>query len=112
MVGDRLTVNGMMVLALDEPTRQLIQPLTAYCGIGAHEDVDSALAAILWKRPLILHGSRTEDALELARTIHAHSIRQDFPFTQVNTVPTSDTAIAAADLRGRGPRTTAAPIAA
>jgi len=95
MVGDRLTVKGMMVLALDEPTHQLIQPLTAYCGIGAQVDVDSGLAALLWRRPIILHGSRSEDVLKLARTIHEHSIRKDFPFTQVNTVPTSDTAIEA-----------------
>jgi hypothetical protein len=94
-VGDRLTLKGRMVLALDEPTRQLIQPLTAYCGIGAHEDVDSALAAILWKRPIILRGSCSEEVLELARTIHAHSIRKDFPFTQVDTVPTSEIAIEA-----------------
>jgi hypothetical protein len=94
-VGDRLTVKGKVVLALDEPTHQLIQPLTAYCGIGAHDDVDSALAAILWKRPIILHGSRREDVLKLARTIHEHSIRKGFPFTLVNTVPTSDTAIEA-----------------
>ena len=93
--GDRLTVKGMMVLALDEPTHQVIQPLMAYCGPGAHNDVDSALAAILWRRPIILRGSRMEDVLELARTIHEHSIRKGFPFTQVNTVPRSDTAIEA-----------------
>lgn len=90
-VGDRLTVQGRLVLAIDEPTRQLIQPLTAYCGIGAHDDVDLALMALLWRRPIILHGSRSEDVLELARTIHEHSIQKDFPFTQANTVPTSDT---------------------
>jgi len=95
IVGDRLTVRGMMVLALDEPTYQLIEPLTAYCGLGAHDDVDAALAAILWRRPIILHGSRPEDVLELARTIHEHSIRKDFPFTQVNSIPTSDTEIEA-----------------
>jgi len=93
--GDRLTIKGMLVLALDAPTHQLVQPLTAYCGIGAHGDVDSALAAILWRRPIILHGSRSEEVLELARTIHAHSIRKDFPFTQVDTVPSSDAAIEA-----------------
>lgn len=95
MVGDLLTVKGMTVLALDGPTYQLIQPLTAYCGIGAHGDVDSALAAILWKRPIILHGSRSEEVIEFARTIHEHSIRKGFPFMQVNTVPTSDAAIEA-----------------
>lgn len=92
-VGDRLTVKGMMVLALDESTQRLVQPLTAYCGIGAHDDVDSALAAILWRRPLILHGSRGEAVVELARTIHEHSIQAAFPFTEVSSVPTADTAI-------------------
>jgi len=97
MAGDRLTVNGMMVLALDEPTYRLVRPLTAYCGIGAHKDVDFALAAILWRRPLILHGARSGDVIELARTIHEHSIRKGFPFTEVNTVtvPTSDAEIEA-----------------
>jgi len=94
-VGDRFTVKGEPALALDEPTHQLVQPLTAYLGIGAHHDVDSALAAILWRRPIILHGSRSEDVVELARTIHEHSIRKGFPFTQVNTVPTNDAAIEA-----------------
>jgi hypothetical protein len=93
--GDTFTSQGMTLLALDEPTRQLVLPLTAYCGVGAHDDVDSALVAVLWKRPIILHGSRSEDALELARTIHEHSIRKGFPFTQVNTVPKSDAAIEA-----------------
>jgi hypothetical protein len=94
-VGDRLTVNGVPVLALDEPTYQLVPPLTTYCGIGVHKDVDCALAAILWRHPLILHGSCTEDILELVRTIHEHSIQKEFPFTQVDTVPTSDTEIEA-----------------
>jgi len=88
-------VKGMTVLALDEPTYQLVDPLTVYCGLGAHEDVDSALAAILWRRPIILRGSRTEEVFELARAIHEHSIRKGFPFTQVNTVPVNDAAIEA-----------------
>ncbi len=88
-------VKGMTVLALDEPTHQLVQPLTVYCGTGADKDVDSALAAILWKRPIILHGSSSEDVLELARTIHEHSIRQGFPFLRVKTVPTNEAAIEA-----------------
>jgi hypothetical protein len=93
--GDRFMVKGMTVLALDEPTYQLVDPLTVYCGLGAHEDVDSALAAILWRRPIILRGSRTEEVFELARAIHEHSIRKGFPFTQVNTVPVNDAAIEA-----------------
>jgi hypothetical protein len=94
-VGERFTVRGEPALALDEPTRQLVQPLTAYCGLGAQNDVDAALEAVLWKRPIILHGARSEDVVDLARTIHDHSIRKGFPFTQVSTVPTTDTAIEA-----------------
>ncbi len=70
--GDRFTFHGMILLALDEPTRQLIQPLTAYC--GAHDEVDSALVAVLWKRPIILYGSRSEDVLEFARTILSRKV--------------------------------------
>ena len=95
VAGDRLMVNGMTVLALDEPTRQLVEPLTAYCGINAHRDVDAALAAVLWKRPIVLRGSCCDEVVELARTIHDCSIRRGFPFTQVNTVPSSEVAIEA-----------------
>jgi hypothetical protein len=55
------------VLAIDELTRQLIEPLTAYCGLGALDDVDSVLAAVLRlqpKRPIILHGARGTDVVE------------------------------------------------
>jgi hypothetical protein len=93
--GDRFTVKGELALALDEPTHKLVQPLTAYCGIGAHDDVDRALAAILWRRPIILHGSRSADVIELARTIHEHSIRKSFPFTQISTAPVHSAAIEA-----------------
>lgn len=101
-VGDESMYKGQLVLAIDEPTRQLIEPLTAYCGLGAHGDVDAVLAAVLCpqrlpKRPIILHGARSEDVSELARTIHEHTIRKGFPFTPVtvNTVPASDAAIEA-----------------
>lgn len=100
MVGERLTVKGELVLALDEPTRELIEPLTAYCGLGALGDVDAALEAVLWRRPIILHGARAEDVVELARTIHEHSIRKGFPFTQVSAVPTSNAAIKALCTKG------------
>jgi hypothetical protein len=104
-VGASFQFDGQMVLAIDELTRQLIEPLTAYCGLGALDDVDSALAAVLWpwpfpKRPIILHGARSEEVVELARTIHEHTTRRDFPFTQVNTVPTSDVAIEALCTQG------------
>jgi len=95
IVGDMFTVEDLTVLALDEQTRQLIPPLTAYCGIGAHDDVDAALLAVVWKRPIVLHGSGCEDVVEIARTIHEHSIRKGFPLTQVTTVPTSDAEIEA-----------------
>ena len=94
-VGERLTVRGEPALALDEPTRQLVEPLTAYCGLGANSDVDAALEAVLWRRPIILHGARAEDVVELARTIHEHSIRKGFPFIQVSSVPMTDAAIEA-----------------
>ena len=54
--GTEFQSNGQLVLALDELPRQLIEPLTAYCGLGALDDVDSVLAAILWlhlKRPIV-----------------------------------------------------------
>jgi hypothetical protein len=91
MVGERWTYKGQEVLAIDEPTRQLIEPLTAFGGLGAHADIDEVLMALLWspRRAILLHGSHMEDALELARTIHEHTIRKGFPFTQVTTVPTS-----------------------
>ena len=93
--GERLTVRGELALALDEPTRQLVEPLTAYCGLGALGDVDAALEAVLWRRPIILHGARADDVVELARTIHEHSIRKGFPFIQVTSVPVTDAAIEA-----------------
>ena len=95
IAGECLTVRGELALALDEPTRQLVDPLTEYCGLGALGDVDAALEAVLWRRPIILRGSRAGDVVDLARTIHEHSIRKGFPFTEVSTVPTTDTAIEA-----------------
>jgi hypothetical protein len=91
MVGERFTYKGQEVLALDEPTRQLIEPLTAFGGLAAHDDVDKVLTTVLWspRRPILLHGARVEDALELARTIHEHTNRKGFPFTRVTAVPTS-----------------------
>jgi hypothetical protein len=95
VAGDCFTFQGMSVLALDEPTHQLVSALTAFCGGDSPDDVDSALVAILWKRPIILHGKRSDDVIELARTIHEHSIRKGFPFTQVERVPKSNPAVEA-----------------
>ena len=102
MVGERLTYKGQAVLAIDEPTRQLIEPLTAFGGLGAHADVDEVLMAVLWlpRRPILLHGARVEDVLELARTIHEHTIRKGFPFTPVTAVPTSTAEIEELCTRG------------
>jgi len=102
MVGQRFLYKGQAVLALDELTRQLIEPLTDFCGLGAHGDVDAVLMAVLWlpKRPILLHGARSADVLELARTIHEHTIRKGFPFTPVTAVPTSDAAIEELCTRG------------
>ena len=92
-VGDRFALGSVPLLALDAQTHQLIEPLAAYCGAGAHHDVDGALEAILRSHMIILHGSRSDVVLELARTLHAHSIRKGFPFTPINAVPESETAI-------------------
>lgn len=91
--GDRFALGSVELLALDEQTHRLVKPLTAYCGAGAHKDVDRALESILRSDMMILHGSRSDDVRELARTLHAHSIRQGFPFTAVSTVPESGAAI-------------------
>jgi len=92
-VGDRFALGNVPLLALDEQTHQLVQPITAYCGAGAHDDVDGALESILRSHMIILHGSRSDVVLELARTLHAHSIRKGFPFTPINAVPESEAAI-------------------
>jgi hypothetical protein len=92
-VGDRFVLGNAPLLALDEPTYRLVQPLTAYCGVGAHDEVDRALESILRSHMIILHGSRSDDVLELARALHVHSIRNGFPFTPINAVPKSEAAI-------------------
>jgi hypothetical protein len=92
-VGDRFALGNVPLLALDEPTYQLVQPLTACCGAGAHNAVDGALESILRSHMIILHGSRSDDVLELARMLHDRSIRKDFPFTPINAVPDSSAEI-------------------
>jgi FHA domain len=92
-VGDRFALGSVPLLALDDQTHQLVQPLTAYSGAGTHGDVDGALESILRSHMILLHGSRSDDVLELARTLHDHSIRKDFPFTPINAVPAAGAAI-------------------
>ena len=92
-VGERFALGSARLLALDEQTHQLVQPLTAYCGAGAQDDVDRALESIVQSHMLFLHGTCSDAVLELARTLHAHSIRKDFPFTPVSAVPESEAAI-------------------
>jgi hypothetical protein len=92
-VGDRFALGRVPLLALDEQTHHLVEPLTAYCGAGAHGDVDAALESILRSHMIILHGTCSDGVLELARTLHAHSIRRGFPFTPINAVPESEAAI-------------------
>jgi hypothetical protein len=43
---------------------------------------------------IVLHGTRGDEALGLARTLHDHSIRKDYPFTKVDAVPEPEAAIA------------------
>jgi hypothetical protein len=60
-VGDWFSIGGIGLLALDQLTNELVAPLTAYCGAGAHDDVDQALGWILASRTLGLYGSRGEE---------------------------------------------------
>jgi len=93
VAGDVFTFRGMRVLALDELSSTLVAALTEFCGVGAHDDVDAAMIALMWRRPIILHGSRSEDVVDFARTIHEHSLRKGFPFTPLDHVPSSDVEI-------------------
>ena len=92
-VGDCFALGSVGLLALDEPTHQLVQPLTAYCGAAAHDHVDHALQSMFRGYTIVLCGSPAQAALELAQSLHAHSIRKDFPFTTVRSVPDSESAI-------------------
>jgi len=92
-VGDRLALGGVRLLALDEATHQLAAPLTAYCGPGSHDEVDRALAAVTWGHMMVLCASRGDDVVELARTLHDGSVRNEYPFTRIGKLPRSDAAI-------------------
>jgi hypothetical protein len=93
--GDRFALGSVGLLALDEQTHLLVQPLTAYCGSGAHAHVDHALESILRGYTIVLCDSPEHDAVELARVLHAHTIRKGYPFTNINAVPESESAIEA-----------------
>lgn len=91
--GDRFALGSVGLLALDAQTHQLVQPLAAYCGPGAHDEVDDALETVIRGHMLIACGSRADELHELARMLHDHSVRRDFPFTKVDAIPGSDEAI-------------------
>jgi len=91
--GDRFSLSSVRLQALDEPTHQLVKPLTTHFGQGAHDEVDRALEAVARSHMIVLYGSRANAVLELARTLHAHSIRKNYPFTTVEAVPQSVPAI-------------------
>jgi hypothetical protein len=91
--GDRFALGGVRLLALDEATHQLAMPLTAYCGSGSYDEVDRALAAITWNHMIVLCASRGDDVVELARTLHDGSIRNEYAFTRIDKLPRSDAAI-------------------
>jgi hypothetical protein len=91
--GDRFALGGVGLLALDAQTHQIVQPLAAYCGPGAHDEVDDALEAVIRGHMLIVCGSRADELHELSRMLHDHSVRRDFPFTKLDAIPDSDEAI-------------------
>jgi len=92
-VGDRFKLGSVCMLALDERTHQLAKPLAEYFGPGAHEEVDRALEAIANSHMLNFYGQRAEQVVELARTLHEHSMRKDYPFTRVDAVPKTEAGI-------------------
>jgi len=93
-VGGRFALGDIGLLALDAATEQLTAAFTAYCGADAIEDVDRALEAAARGHMLVLDGARDDDLSTLARAIHHHSVRRDYPFTVVETMPSSPAAIA------------------
>ena len=110
-VGGRFALGDVELLALDAATEQLTAPFMAYCGDEC-EDVDRALEGAARGHTMLLDGARDADLSALARVMHDHSVRRDFPFTVVETVPSSPEGVerlcAAAgsgtiylDLRGR-----------
>jgi len=90
--GDRFALGDVAMLALDELTLQLVAPLAAYCGRDVAR-VDQALEWALQSRTLALLGAPGDLALDLARTLHAHSIRKDFPCTVLDAIPSSEAAM-------------------
>jgi hypothetical protein len=80
-------------LALDDATHRLAEPLTAYCGPGSQDEVDRALAAVIWNHMMILCASRGEEVVDLARALHEESIRNSHPFTRIGNLPRSEAAI-------------------
>lgn len=92
-IGDRFKLGSVPLLALDDQTHKLAKPLTEHFGPGAHEEVDHALEAIANSHMLNFYGQRGDQVVELARTLHEHSMRKDYPFTQVNAVPETEAAI-------------------
>ena len=89
--GDRIRFGNVRLLALDAATTLLLPKLTTFC--GPRDDVNRALTAALWNHMIVLCASKGDDVLDLARLLHAQSIRKDFPFTRVDSVPESDTAV-------------------
>jgi hypothetical protein len=68
----------------------LIAPLVAYCGADGHDYVDHALECILGGRMLGIYGGPDDDAVDLAHTLHAHSVRRQFPCTVLDAIPDSE----------------------
>ena len=91
-VGGRFALGSTWLLALDAATDQLTAPFVAYCGEDEYEDVDRALEGAARGHMMVLNG-RGGDLLPLARMIHEHSVRREYPFTVVETFPSSPASI-------------------
>jgi hypothetical protein len=92
-VGQRFALGSVSLLALDAPTYELVDTLKAYCGPANDGEIDRGLEAVIRGHLLILWGSRVDDVLGLARTLHDRSVRRDYPFTRLEAVPSADPAI-------------------
>lgn len=86
-VGDRFGLCDVTLLALDDPTKRIIEPLTSFCGPGRHHEIDMGLEGVAKGHMLLLHGSSLEKLRALAVTLHGHSMRRDLPFVEVGSLP-------------------------
>lgn len=88
--GDRFALGDTQLLALDELTRQLIKPLTAYFGANAGDTIDRALIGVMRGETVVIHGDSNETSRDLVRALHRHSARRYHPLKRCTGPTASD----------------------